>query len=87
MRNLKCKRFLGLNTQYISKSNILLRNICVMELHERNTAEFLKDCVTVSLSRYGIEPNQLYSITTDNVANMLSMCKKLDEYLREDSIY
>ncbi|CAG5022550.1 unnamed protein product [Parnassius apollo] len=81
--SLKSRRFLGLNIQYIREGKIVLRNVGIMELHQRNTAEFLKDCVTFMLSRFGIEIKQLYSIKTDNGANMLSMVKKIDERVRE----
>ncbi|CAG5001392.1 unnamed protein product [Parnassius apollo] len=81
--SLKSRQFLGLNIQYIREGKIVLRNVGIMELHQRNTAEFLKDCVTFMLSRFGIEIKQLNSITTDNGANMLSMVKKIDERIRE----
>lgn len=66
--SVKSRRFLGINLQFISEDKLQLRNLCVLELHERNTAAFLKDTVLMILSRYGIEAQQLYSITSDNGA-------------------
>ncbi|KAJ8721006.1 hypothetical protein PYW08_006471 [Mythimna loreyi] len=35
------------------------------------------------LSRYGIEPQQLYSITSDNGANMLAMSRQIEEEIQD----
>lgn len=81
--SVKSRRFLGVNIQYISDDKIVLRNLSVLKLHDRNTAEFLKETITVILSRFGIELEQLYSITSDNGAKMLSMSRQMDEALHE----
>jgi hypothetical protein len=53
--------------------------LSVVELHDRNTAQYLKENVEMTLSRYGIEPPQVLTITTDNGANMLSMVNELND--------
>lgn len=81
--SVKSRRFLGINLQFILDKKLQLRNLCVVELHERNTAAFLKDTVLMVLSRYGIEPQQLYSITSDNGANMLAMSRQIEEEIQD----
>ncbi|CAH2986986.1 unnamed protein product [Chilo suppressalis] len=75
--SVKSRRFLGINLQYIKDATLVLRNLSVLELHERNTATFLKDTIITVLSRYGITINQIYSLTSDNGANMLAMSRQI----------
>ncbi|KAJ8710237.1 hypothetical protein PYW07_009603 [Mythimna separata] len=44
---------------------------------------FLKDTVLMVLSRYGVEPQQLYSITSDNGADMLAMSRQIEEEIQD----
>lgn len=50
----------------------------VIELHQKNTGDYLKENITLSLSRFGIELNQILTITTDNGSNMLRMANLID---------
>ena len=50
------------------------------ELTERHTAEYLKTVILTVLKDYNINLNQIYSITSDNGANML----KSTQLLRDD---
>lgn len=52
-------------------------------MHDRNTGQYLKDNVADCLSRYGIDLNQIQTITTDNGANMISMTNQINEAARE----
>ncbi|XP_063538085.1 uncharacterized protein LOC134747389 [Cydia strobilella] len=83
--SVKLRRFLGLNVQYISDGQIHLKNLSVLELHDRNTAQYLKENVVLILSRYGITPNQIFTITTDNGANMIRMVNELNDSAIQDS--
>lgn len=68
---------------YISDGKIVLRNLSVVEQHDRNTAQYLKENVYMSLSRYGIELHQIHSITTDNGTSMISMTNQVNDSARE----
>lgn len=71
-----------MNIQYVFGDKIVLRNLGVKELFSRNTAEYFKDTVNYILSRYGIDLKNIYSITTDNGSNMLSMSRLMEQDLQ-----
>ncbi|CAK1582169.1 unnamed protein product [Parnassius mnemosyne] len=62
---------------------IVLRNLSIVELFDRSTGQYLKENVVFILSRYGIELNQIHTITTDNGANMIIMTNQLNEAVRD----
>lgn len=62
---------LGVNIQFIKKGKICLRTLAIEEMLEKHTAEYLKNLMLDVISRYEISPCQIYSITTDNGANMV----------------
>lgn len=59
------------------------RNLSVVELHYRNTGEYLKENVAIGLCRFGIELKQILTITTDNGSNMLRMVNEIDDSVNE----
>lgn len=77
--SIKSRRFLGVNLQYIKDAKLILRNLSVLELQQRNTGDFLKETILMVLSRFGIEVKQLYSLTVDNGANMLAMSRQITD--------
>ncbi|XP_058817285.1 uncharacterized protein LOC131680588 [Topomyia yanbarensis] len=52
----------------------------MVEVRESQTAKFLKRKVLDVLSRYDVSIDQIFSITSDNGANMLSAAKQLQEH-------
>ncbi|XP_022170580.1 uncharacterized protein LOC111033930, partial [Myzus persicae] len=70
------RAFLGINIQYIVDDSIILKTIGLIELTESHTAFFLlgiylKDTILNILKKFKIDINQVYTITSDNGANML----------------
>lgn len=57
----------------------------MIEIKDRQTADFLKGKVLEILARYDIKLEQIFSITVDNGANMLACIRKLKDEL-ESSI-
>lgn len=55
----------------------------VVELHDRNTGDYLKENVAHALSRFGIELKQILTITTDNGSNMLRMVNRIDDSVND----
>lgn len=51
----------------------------MIEIKDRQTAEFLKDKVLEILARYNIRLEQIFSITVDNGANMLACIRRLKD--------
>lgn len=71
------RKFLGINIQYIKNSDIVIRNLAVTEVHQSQTGDHLKDTVEEVLTDFKINKDQIYSICTDNGANMIRMTKLL----------
>jgi hypothetical protein len=73
--------FMAINAQYIDKGKIIIKNLGLVELHARSTSELLQEKLLYVLRRYHISVDQVYSITTDNGANMLKLVRLLNEHL------
>ncbi|XP_067213908.1 uncharacterized protein [Linepithema humile] len=71
------RSFLGINMQYIKNSKILLRTLGLAELKEKHTGAYLTTIIRNICNRYNIHMDQVYTITTDNGANMLKAIKIL----------
>ncbi|CAK1590295.1 unnamed protein product [Parnassius mnemosyne] len=76
------RSFLGINLQFIENNQIVIKTLSVTELTQRHTAEFLKDQLIYVLNRFRISISQIYSITTDNGANMLKMVRLVEQALK-----
>lgn len=67
----------GINVQYIENGKIILRTLSVVEIKDRQTGVMLKNLVCEVLKEFDIKLSQVYSVTTDNGANMLLAVKLL----------
>ncbi|CAI6365865.1 unnamed protein product [Macrosiphum euphorbiae] len=69
------KSFLGVKVQYMHKDTLTLKikTLSIFELVERRSSKYLKDTLLDVISKYGLTKYQIYSITSDNAANMLKM--------------
>ena len=65
------RSILGVNLQFISDGKVQLRTLAMKELKKNHTSFYLKTVLDEVIEQYGIKSNQIYSITTDNGANML----------------
>ncbi|KAI5643721.1 hypothetical protein NE865_04313 [Phthorimaea operculella] len=82
--SVKFRRFLGLSIQYIHEDKMILRHLGVIELHQYNTGTYLKKSVMGIFGQYGIQINQIHSITTDNGSNMLCVTREVNGVLEEE---
>ncbi|KAL5241000.1 hypothetical protein ACI65C_008410 [Semiaphis heraclei] len=73
------RAFLGVNMQYIVDDCIKLRTLGLVELTESHTGIYLKETILNILKKFKIEQNQLYTITSDNGANMLKAINLVEE--------
>lgn len=78
------RNILGMNAQYIENGEIQIRTLSMMEVSESQTAENLKMEMLAVFDEYGINLKQIYTITTDNGANMLKTVRLFDEEVRAD---
>lgn len=65
------RSFLGINIQFMVDDKINLRTLAVRELKESHTAEYLKTVIIEVLTSFQISINQIYTVTSDNGANMV----------------
>ncbi|XP_050059928.1 uncharacterized protein LOC126551173 [Aphis gossypii] len=73
------RAFLGINMQYIVDDCIKLRTLGLVELTESHTGIYLKETILNVLKKFKIEQKQLYTITSDNGANMLKAINLVEE--------
>jgi hypothetical protein len=81
------RSFLGVNAQFTSEvePKLVLRTLGMVELDSRHTSEYLKEQVYGVLSKYRVQPSQIFSCTVDNGANMLKTIRLIDEEVLEQS--
>ena len=75
------RSILSVNFQFISDRKVQLRILVIKELKKNHTRFYLKTVLYEVIEQYGIKSDQIYSITTDNGANMLK-CVRL--FSKED---
>ncbi|RXN29857.1 Zinc finger BED domain-containing [Labeo rohita] len=76
---------LGVNVQYTDGEKTVLRTLAVRELNDRHTAEYISSVVQDVLHEYDVELRQVYSITSDNGANMIKAVSLLSD-IQEDTM-
>lgn len=54
----------------------------MLELRERQTAKYLMQKIEETLKEYGIDFDQVFTVTCDNGANMVAAVKELDKYVQ-----
>lgn len=75
------RSIMGINIQYINKNfEVIVHTIGMVELFERHHSHYLKAQVLEILEKFNIHINQIYSITTDNGANVIKTSKLLQEF-------
>lgn len=80
------RKFIGINIQYIKNSEIVVRNLAVVEVIQSQTGMFLKSKLEEVLMEFNISIDQIYCICTDNGANMIKMVKLIGgKYFIEDN--
>jgi hypothetical protein len=62
---------LRINVQFIKNEKIVLRSLVMVELLDRQTREFLRSMIMSALKKFDFLPEQIYSVTSDNGANMV----------------
>lgn len=69
------RSILGINIQYVKNGKIILRTLASKQLRDRQTGIHLKDTVCDILTEFGINLSNVYSVTTDNGANIVLAVK------------
>ncbi|KZS04144.1 Zinc finger BED domain-containing-like protein [Daphnia magna] len=71
------RALLGINLQFNKKGKIQLYTLAIIEVKKSHTAVNFKQNLLEVFGVFGIKLWQVYSITTDNGANMLKTCRIL----------
>ncbi|XP_050543049.1 uncharacterized protein LOC126906528 isoform X4 [Daktulosphaira vitifoliae] len=76
------RSFLCINVQYMSCDSMQLqiKTLSISEVLGGHTAENLKLMVFDVLNKYGLNKNQIYSITIDNARNMIKLTDLIAEH-------
>jgi hypothetical protein len=69
---------LGINGQFLRDGAMQIRTLGVIELTQREKRLYLKTKLESLLENYGVSPLSVYSITTDNGANMVKAVTLLE---------
>lgn len=80
------RSIMGVNIQFIQDFQIVVYTIGMVELFQRHSAFYLKEIVLDILQKYKFDLSQVYSITTDNGANVIKTSKLLAEYAEGDIV-
>ena len=77
----KCRdrSILCANLQFISDRKVRLRTLGIKEQKKNHTDFYLKTALDEVIEQYGIKNDQIYSITTDNGANMINCVRLFSE--------
>jgi hypothetical protein len=70
---------LGINIQFIKDGSICLRTLALYEMQEKHTSDKQINVIMDVLKGYDISLRQIYSVTTDNGANMVKAVRLLME--------
>lgn len=75
----------GAALQYVFNGKLRVRTICMLELTNRHTGEYLADIVKKILELYNVNLEQILVITTDNGSNVLKMVRDIDSILKNNT--
>lgn len=79
------RSILGICAQFITNGQLVVRCIGMDEMSERHTGKYIGEMLKSCLDRYGVDPHNIVSITTDNASNMRSFIKNINDGLEHQN--
>lgn len=73
------RSFIGINTQFVCKGKMIIVTLGVIQLEERHTGQYLKNAILSELWKLEVHIEQLYTLTTDNGADLCRAAKLIEE--------
>lgn len=74
------RSIISIDAQYMCNGEIILRCLGMLEMKKHShTARNIKDTIWECLTKYGIKSKQIFSLTTDNASNMISLVELCNE--------
>lgn len=74
----------GFSVQFILNGELKVRSIGMIQLLQSHTGKYIAEVIIKRLKEYGINLKQIFTITTDNGANVLKMVRDIHEHLRAE---
>lgn len=78
-----CRSIFGFSAQLLLDGEHKVRSIGMIELRHQHTAVYLADVLCNRLELYEIRLQQIFTITTDNAANVQKMIRDVDSILKK----
>lgn len=72
----------GFSIQYILNGELKIRSIGMIQLLRSHTGKYISEVIIKRLKEYGIDLKQIFTITTDNGANVLKMIRDIHDHLQ-----
>lgn len=80
------RTFFAVNVQYIENASVVIKTLGMAEMWDRSTSNYLREKLLYIIRKYKINLDQIYTITSDNGANMLKLTRSMNDILREEDI-
>lgn len=80
------KSILGINAQLIIDGKINLFTLAMTELKDKHTGIYIKNMVRRVLKKFNVDMQQMYSVTTDNGANMIKFVDLLGTEIEDGDL-
>lgn len=74
----------GFSVQFILNGELKTRSIGMIQLLQSHTGKYIAEVIIKRLKEYDIDLKQIFTITTDNGANVLKMVRDIHEYLQTE---
>lgn len=78
------RTFFAVNVQYIENASVVIKTLGVTEMWDRSTSDYLREKLLYILRKYQINVDQIFTITSDNGANMLKLTRSMNDILKGD---
>lgn len=75
---------LGISIQYMHHQRVVIRSLGMILFKESHTALNIKNKLMACLTLFGIKPNRIVSITSDNASNMIAMVKTFNQAVEDE---
>lgn len=79
------RSILGINVQFMTGPNVVIRSIGMMHLNKSHTAKHISEKIFEQLKMFDIQKNQLISVTTDTARNMTAMIDRFNAMPVDDA--
>lgn len=77
------RSFIGVNIQFAYKGEIFVITLRTIELNNHHTGQNLKNALTTAMKKFNITVDQIYTVTTDNGADLCKAARLMEKATNE----